>query len=87
MLQLIHQNAAAPRASSLYCRWIRERRSDRERLVAVWVDSEMRCFERELTGEADTGVLQQDAVDEPGGVLAEHSARPVRICVVPIERP
>jgi len=67
MLQVIHQKEGAPRASSIYCRWIREERKDGHRLVAVWMDSEMRCFEREGTPDAAEQLLQADALEEPGG--------------------
>jgi hypothetical protein len=65
MLQRIHQKGAAPRASSLYCQWIRDSHRPGEPLVAVWIDSEMRGFERQCAPEADE--LLQDAFDEPGG--------------------
>ncbi len=68
MLQTVHQNQGAPRASSIYCRWIRENRNEGTRLVAVWIDSNMRCFEREFPSPCDEEVLQQDALEEPGGV-------------------
>jgi hypothetical protein len=67
MLQVIHQKEGAPRASSIYCRWIRERREDGEHLVAVWMDSEMRCFEREFTPDQVGHLLAEDALEEPGG--------------------
>ena len=64
MLQRIHQKTPAPRASSLYCLWIRDSRRPGAPLVAVWIDSEMRGFERQCT-QADE--ILQDAWDEPGG--------------------
>jgi hypothetical protein len=75
MLQVIHQKGGAPRASSIYCRWIRETRKDGEHLVAVWMDSEMRCFEREFTPGAVEQVLQEDALEEPGGSILARSSR------------
>jgi hypothetical protein len=67
MLQNIHQLRAAPRASSIYCRWIRENRREGARLVAVWMDSQMRCFEREVATASELEMQQQDALEEPGG--------------------
>jgi hypothetical protein len=66
MLQAIHQKKTAPRASSIYCRWIRENRREGERLVAVWIDNEMRCFERELVENSEGEATRQDALEEPG---------------------
>jgi hypothetical protein len=65
MLQAIHQKAAAPRASSVYCRWIRNGREKGAPLVAVWIDSQMGCFEAEFAADPDT--VTHDSVDEPGG--------------------
>ncbi len=48
MLQTVHQKKATPAASSIYCRWMRESRGEKAHLVAVWIDSRMACFEREL---------------------------------------
>lgn len=75
MLQVIHQKAGAPRASSIYCRWIREERKDGEHLVALWMDSEMRCFEREFATNAVEQLLQEDALEEPGGWVLVRSSR------------
>lgn len=46
-LQFIHKTNDALEASSLYCRWISARQGERETLVAVWMDREMRAFECE----------------------------------------
>ena len=67
MLQNIHQQAVAHRASSIYCRWVREPSCEGARLIAVWIDSEMRCFEREFT-PAPQPEVPQDALEEPGGL-------------------
>lgn len=75
MLQVIHQKERAPRASSIYCRWIREARKDGDHLVAVWMDSEMRCFEREFTVDPADQLLQEDALEEPGGWGLVRSSR------------
>jgi hypothetical protein len=69
MLQTVHQNQGAPWASSIYCRWIRENRKEGTRLVALWIDSNMHCFEREFPSHCDEKVLLQDALEEPGGVV------------------
>jgi hypothetical protein len=54
MSQAVHMKDRAPQASSLYCRWICVDRPGGLQLVAVWMDSETRAFEREFlpTGEA-----------------------------------
>jgi hypothetical protein len=54
MLQAVHMKNRTPQASSLYCRWICVDRPGGLRLVAVWMDSEMRAFEGEFhpTGQA-----------------------------------
>jgi hypothetical protein len=79
MLQAIHQKERAPRASSIYCRWIREERKDGEHLVAVWMDSEMRCFERECAPDQVEQTLQEDALEEPGGGVVLRLSRAARI--------
>ena len=60
-LQVIHTEGRPIRASSLYCCWIRVPESGE--LRAIWVDSEMRAFEKQFAGEANEGAL----VDKPGG--------------------
>jgi hypothetical protein len=67
MLQNIHQRRAAPRASSIYCRWMRENRKEGTRLVAAWIDSQMRCFGREVARASELEMQQQDALEGPGG--------------------
>jgi hypothetical protein len=61
-LQAVHTETRPVRASSLYCRWIREREESGE-LRAIWIDGEMRAFEGQLAGETNESAL----VDEPGG--------------------
>jgi hypothetical protein len=73
MLQAIHQKAAAPRASSVYCRWIRNGREKGAPLVAVWIDSQMGCFEAEFAADPDT--VTHDSVDEPGGAMCLQPQR------------
>ena len=68
MLQTVHQKEWAPRASSIYCRWIRDTRRPGASLVAVWIDSEMRCFEPDRQTE-----LQRDALEDPGGAAVGSS--------------
>jgi hypothetical protein len=69
MLQNIHHQTTAPRASSLYCRWIRTADKEGARLVAVWIDSEMRCFAKDFAPNSEAEALQQEALDDPGGRL------------------
>ena len=67
MLQTIHQKGAVPRASSIYCVWIRRDQVENSPLVAVWIDREMRGFEREFVSEASAELLTEGAFEEPGG--------------------
>jgi len=67
MLQNIHHELPAPRASSIYCRWIRTSDKEGARLVAVWIDSEMRCFANDFAPNSKAEVLQEEALDDPGG--------------------
>jgi len=60
MLQTIHQKGGAPRASSIYCKWIRDIAREGAPLVAVWIDSAMRAFEREIASES--GLLGQGQI-------------------------
>jgi hypothetical protein len=69
MLRNVHHEMVAPRASSIYCRWIRTADQEGARLVAVWIDSEMRCFAKALAPNSQTEALQQEALDDPGGRL------------------
>lgn len=69
MLQNVHHAMAAPRASSIYCRWIRTADKEGARLVAVWIDSEMRCFTKDFAPNSETEALQPEALDDPGGRL------------------
>jgi hypothetical protein len=73
MLQVIHQEPGTPRASSIYCRWICESRNEGERLIAVWIDTEMRCFAREFASISEPELSQRDALEEPGGVASLSS--------------
>lgn len=55
MLQAVYKKERAPQASSLYCQWICVERPQGRRLVAVWIDSQMRAFgnEGERAGQAN----------------------------------
>jgi len=44
MLQAVHKKTGALQASSLYCQWISAEAGGHQRLVAVWIDCEMRAF-------------------------------------------
>jgi len=65
-LQFIHKTNRAPKASSLYCRWIRTGPEEGGGLVAIWMDREMRVFESEFVREARTDGQLAD-VEEVGG--------------------
>jgi hypothetical protein len=75
MLQTIHQIKDSARASSIYCRWIRNEQLPGSPLVALWIDSEMRGFEREFTPDSNTELLSESALDEPGGAHSFRSHR------------
>jgi hypothetical protein len=47
-------------------------------LVAVWIDSEMRGFEREFAAEADAELFTEAAFDEPGNA-GSIPFRPLRV--------
>jgi len=47
-LQFVHKINSHPKASSLYCQWENVRRGEDARLVAIWIDREMRAFEAEF---------------------------------------
>jgi hypothetical protein len=51
-LQFIHKTNSALKASSLYCQWISTGQGEGGRLVAIWMDREMRAFEGESSHEA-----------------------------------
>jgi hypothetical protein len=72
MLQAVHTKGRTPQASSLYCRWICVDRPEGTRLVAVWMDSEMRAFESEFR-PAQAKELGEQAVE------CERSCRLARI--------
>jgi hypothetical protein len=61
MLHGIHKKKGPPKASSLYCQWIPAERAGEKRLVAVWIDSEMRPFVGESETES-TAELQADSL-------------------------
>jgi len=75
MLQIIHQKKAAPRAFSVYCRWIRSDQGENSPLVALWIDSEMRCFEREFASDSNAELLREGALEEPGGATSFQTLR------------
>jgi hypothetical protein len=51
MLQAIHDESSASRASSPYWIWISAGRETGSALVALWIDTGMRRFECELFAE------------------------------------
>jgi hypothetical protein len=67
MLQNVHHQIDAPRASSLYCRWILIGDKQEARLVAVWIDSDMRCFATDFAPNSQNEIAQQEALGDPGG--------------------
>ena len=65
MLQVVHEKKGSARASSLYCQWIRVERAGEERLVAVWIDSEMRAFAEEHETAAHAELQEDSLAGEP----------------------
>ena len=51
-LQFIHEINSPSKASSLYCQWFSMPWREGERLVAIWIDPEMRAVEAEFAREA-----------------------------------
>jgi hypothetical protein len=80
MLQSVHSITGATPASSVYCHWIRESRNGQGRLVAVWIDTEMRCLEWGFPlNKAE--VLSQAAVDaslEVGSIIHTKDFNPIK---------
>lgn len=64
MSQAIHTEKRSPQASSLYCHWILVEHAEGSRLIAVWVDSEMRAFEREFHLAGQTEESREEIVKE-----------------------
>jgi len=64
MLQTVHDEFTAPRASSLHCVWIPSQQESRPLLVALWIYDEMRAFGLDCIPEASGG--------EPGEVCGEQ---------------
>jgi len=65
-LQFIHKRKSTPEASSLYCQWITTGPGEGGRLVAIWMDRDMRAFESEFVHEARKKV-QVAGVEEVTG--------------------
>jgi hypothetical protein len=55
------------RACSLYRQWVLVSAESGVRLQAIWIDREMREFERQFEAAAGLEPLPENAVDEPGG--------------------
>lgn len=66
MLQAVHKNYLADKASSLYCIWTTRDGTPGSRLTAVWIDSSMRAFEEESSSNAQ-GDSEAMISEEPGG--------------------
>ncbi len=81
-LQFVHKTIGAPRASSLYCKWIHVRRGEDARLVAIWIDPEMRAFaagmQRE-TGRNEEASSVEKITDELPIDVQENEGRTIRI--------
>jgi hypothetical protein len=58
VLQAVNKKSRGSKASSLYCVWTRSEERDGSRLVAVWIDSEMRPFESQLLPENEEGTAR-----------------------------
>ena len=68
VLQAVHKNHSAGKASSLYCVWITREGTPGSPLVAIWIDPSMRAFEEESSSAAQ---LDSEAVssEEPGSCV------------------
>jgi hypothetical protein len=75
MLMTVHQKGRAPRASSIYCRWIRDTRREGAPLVTVWIDSNMSWFERQFVVKPEAGRFEERALEERGGAVPVVSGR------------
>jgi hypothetical protein len=65
MLQTVHDEFTAPRASSLHCVWIPPQQESGPPLVVLWIDDEMRAFGLDCIPKASAG--------EPGEVCDEQA--------------
>ncbi len=85
-LQFIHKKKSAPKASSLYCQWISTGQGEGGRLVAIWMDREMRAFESEFVrgtrAEGQVAGVEEMTGDAPlyvreseGGEIRNEEAR------------
>lgn len=70
MLQAVHTKESTNQACSLYCRWICVQREEGTRLVAVWMDPEMRAFEKELESGGAVSPVTPGGEEENGGLDA-----------------
>ena len=63
MLQAINVKPRARRASSLYCVWTKRTDGEGARLVAIWVDREMRAFTGQFGSVIESKTSEPDNVE------------------------
>ena len=71
-LQLVHIEPMARPACSLYRRWVLVPARSAVRLQAIWIDREMREFERQFGAAPGLEPLPENAGDAPGGPSSER---------------
>lgn len=71
MLQAVHAKERVRQASSVYCQWICVERPEGTRLVAIWIDSEMRAFTGEQEWPRNTEMQPGDVAEEADGKRAK----------------
>lgn len=74
MLQTVHNNSQATRASYLYCVWTPRDGNPGSPLVAIWIDSNMTAFERESCARTPEEAVELNS-EEPGGCVAAVQTR------------
>jgi hypothetical protein len=53
----------------MYCRWVTTKQGEGERLVAVWIDPEMRAFETEFAVETQRNEKPARKIKEAAQLL------------------
>jgi len=76
VLQAVNKKIRGSKASSLYCVWTPSEGRNGSRLVAVWIDSEMRPFESQfLPGNEDGAarVVSAEGMEGEGDALSSRA--------------
>ena len=59
----------------LYCRWICVERPEGARLIAIWIDSEMRAFESEFEPAGQREESGEELLEERGVLTRNEGAK------------